>query len=122
MKSMMLRTLRTGKAICLGEIFRWYVVALNPAHVKSCPPGSPIFDLVPDLFGEVQSSPIWAQQQLAFRVPGAKGGFIHDHQAAMDLCVNPELLWQHGNYLTQQPTQVNFRRNYLYPGKHSRPT
>jgi hypothetical protein len=88
-----------------------------PLTQQMCPPGSPIFDLVPDLFGDLQLPPKWAQQQLAFRLPDEKGGFIHDHQAAMDLCVNPELLWQHGNYLTQTPAQVEFRRNYLYPGE-----
>lgn len=81
-----------------------------------CPPGSPIFDLGSDLFGEETLPPQWSEQQLAFRLPEERGGFLHDHQTAMDLCMNPELRWQHGNYLTTRPVGLASRRNYLYPG------
>jgi hypothetical protein len=93
---------------------------MNRLTLQMCPPSSPIFDLVPDLFGEEQLPPQWAQQQLAFRLPEESGGFIFDHQAAMDLCVNPEIRWQHGNYLTTRRVALASRRNYLYPGKSSR--
>ena len=106
-----------------GELFGFFILGCtmrgSAADPQMCPPDSPIWSITTDILGEdVLPAKPWDTDQLAFRLPQELGGFIHDHQAAMDLCQNPELRWQHGNFFTEWPIDVPIGRNRLYPGEH----
>lgn len=82
-----------------------------------CHPDSAIWTgVTTDIFGEDTLGPNWAHQQLTFRLPMEQGGFMVDHARSMDLCHNPELRWQHGQFVDAQFHWVHLTENYLYPG------
>lgn len=74
------------------------------------------------MFGEDTLEPTWEQQQLSYRLPSAQGGFMVNHSRSMDLCHNPEMLWQHGHFLDEFHPWLHVERNYLFPGESTSPS
>jgi len=80
---------------------------------SACPPDSPARQYTKDIFNNTVF-PDRVTQGLDWRLPREQGSFVYDAQAAGDLCRNPALAHQHGNFL-QTYLNVAHQRNRLYP-------
>lgn len=79
----------------------------------ACHPDSPARQGTVDVFGNMPF-PKRVMDGLDWRLPREQGGYVYDVQAAGDLCRNPLLADQHGNFL-QPFVDHPHQRNRLYP-------
>lgn len=80
---------------------------------EACPPESSVRIYHQDLSGEVVY-PLEEAATAGYRLPLEQGGFVFDVKAASDVCTNPNLRNQHGNYIHPE-LRVPMKRNRLYP-------
>lgn len=80
---------------------------------SACAPDSPARQYTKDVYNNTLY-PERVVQGLDWRLPRDQGSFVFDVQAAGDLCRNPMLEHQHGNFL-QPYLYFQHQRNRLYP-------
>ena len=78
----------------------------------ACPPDSPARTYTTDILGET-TYPTTDCSDLAFRLPAGQGGFVYDVSKQADVCTNPSLRDQHGNFIKPE-LHVSMQRNRLY--------
>jgi len=79
----------------------------------ACPPDSLARTYTTDPFGQT----VYPLEHLApasFRLPDSQGSFVFDPKTSGDICTNPALREQNGNFLKPE-LYVSMKRNRLYP-------